>query len=80
MRRLVCIRLRDRIIKALDRLAEENDVTRTLLIKRAIELFLKSEEADFIYEKVSKSVMKTGFGRKRRYDKKSEGVLILTRR
>jgi predicted transcriptional regulator len=55
----VGIRLRREILEALDGLAAKYDVPRTLLIKRAIELFLKSENIDLILLEEKKVVEKS---------------------
>ena len=44
MHRYVAVRLREEVIRALDELAKRNGVTRSLIIKRGIELVLKQQK------------------------------------
>lgn len=79
MRRWVSIRLREEVIEALDELARRNGVSRSLLIKRGIELLLKREKVEIFLKdrpvKESKSIVKG------RSDVKSgPGVLIITQK
>ncbi|MEM2902863.1 MAG: CopG family transcriptional regulator [Candidatus Bathyarchaeia archaeon] len=74
MRKSVTIRLREEVVEALDELARRNGVSRSLLIKRGIELLLKKAKVEIFVKdrpvKESKTIMKTAKGAEK-------GILIL---
>jgi len=79
MHRYVAVRLREEVIRALDELAKRNGVTRSLIIKRGIELVLKQQKIEIFIKdrpvKESKVLAKQG------KDRKSEpGVVIISPR
>jgi metal-responsive CopG/Arc/MetJ family transcriptional regulator len=51
MRKWVSFRIREEMLRALDEFAERNGVSRSLLIKKALEEFLKNRNVVIEYKK-----------------------------